>query len=689
MTTVVGAQYYRPPNPPKGDWSRDLHRMSEVGFTTVKFWACWSWIEGNRGEYDFADLDELMDLAADAGLEVVINTILENVPYWLDELAPYARYTDHEGNQLHLTAAMNTPGGGWPGLCFDNEIVWEHAGAFLDALVKRFDGYPSMRVWDVWNEPHLEPASYYPERIYCYCDASVAAFTAWLQNKYESLDELNEKWSRRYSDWSQVEPPRLFEAVPDMLDWRNFWFDNLAAWLTRRTEIVRAASAGETTVMTHVALSGFTGELAKQTVDEFTLTGPVDAFGTSSFPTWLMGDDHVEHLMNLDTARDAAAGKPFWQAELQGGRGRRAGANSTAQPTPEVVRLWMWNSLAAGATGIMFWQWRPELLGPESPGYGLCAPDGETTERVDAASALARIAQLPELDDRTPQLGSTALLVSRLSALHAFAADHTMDLYTAAIMGAYRLLVDADVPFVFLHEDQIAAGGIPDHITSIYWPMPTVATPEVAEAVRGFVSGGGTLVAESAPGEYDELGRRRPTVPGLALADVFGLVEHETTVEAAPTVTLGDGGSLRGAWQTESLRLRSATTLGTFSSGAPGITTNQHGDGTAVLVATYPSVDYHSSRDAATRASVVGLLGLAATRAIGWESPGPGLVSRTATLPDGRTLVFAINWSTDAAKLISAVPLELLAADTTLAGTTAGSPVAIPARSGALFITVD
>ncbi len=91
-----------------------------------------------------------------------------------------------------------------------------------------------MTVWDVWNEPHLEPSSYYPERLYCYCPASLAAFREWLQERYADLDELNATWSRRYSSWRQVAPPRLFESVPDMMDWREFWFANLARWLDRR-----------------------------------------------------------------------------------------------------------------------------------------------------------------------------------------------------------------------------------------------------------------------------------------------------------------------------------------------------------------------------------------------------------------------------------------------------------------------
>jgi beta-galactosidase len=684
--TIIGAQYYRPPNPPRADWPRDLRLMAASGMNTVKFWACWSWINGTQGTYDFDDLDELMDLAGEAGLDVVINTILENAPYWLEEHAPHARYVDHEGRAIQLTAAMNTPGGGWPGLCFDNEEVWQHAGAFLTALVDRYDGHPALKVWDVWNEPHLEPASYYPERMYCYCDASIAAFTGWLQQKYATLDDLNRSWARRYSSWSQVKPPRVFESVPDLMDWRAFWFDNLAAWLKRRTEIVRAA-ASSTTVMTHVALSGFTGQLATHTLDEFTLTDDVDVFGTSSFPTWLMADDHVEHLMNLDTARDAAGGKPFWQAEIQGGRGRRAGTDSTAQPAPEVVQLWMWNSLAAGASGIVFWQWRPELLGPESPGYGLTTPDGTVTARVEAASGFAAIARQPELGGLKPDLGSVALLLSRGSALHAFATDHRMDLYTDAAMGAYRLLVDADIPFRILHEDRVLATGVPNDVTSVYWPMPTVASDALSAELRRFVGAGGVLVSEASPGEYDELGRRRATVPGAGLAEVFGLVQHETTIDDA-RISLSDGGELEGAWQRESLRIESAEPVGHFRDGTPGMTSHAFGSGTAVLVATYPSLAYHLERSRSSREAIVGLLGAARSDDAGWVEPSPGLVSRRSTNARGQTILFAINWTREPADFVASPGASRL--EPSLHGQAAaiapGAHIPVPARTGIAIV---
>jgi beta-galactosidase len=658
--TTLGAQYYRPPNPPRADWRRDLERMKTAGMNTVKLWACWSWINGTDGVYDFDDLQELIDFAAEIGLDVVINTIIENAPYWLEERAPFARYRDQDDRPIQLTAAMNTPGGGWPGLCFDNPEVRESAGAFLIALVKRFDGHDALKVWDVWNEPHLEPASYYPNRIFCYCGASVRCFIDWLRGKYETIERLNEAWSRRYSNWSQVAPPRVFEAIPDMIDWREFWFDNLRSWLDWRTQAVRTAGATKT-VMTHVALSGFTGQLATHTLDEFTLTDSVDAFGTSSFPTWLMADDHVEHLFNLDTARDAAAGKPFWQAELQGGRGRRDGLASTGQPDPGVVSLWMWNALAAGATGIMFWQWRPELLGPESPGYGLCAPDGSLTDRVTAVTRFEEVASLPELDDRTTERPTVGLLVSRKAALHAFATDRTMTLYRNAVMGAYRLLTARDIAVTVLHEDLLTRDGVPAHVRSIYWPMPSIASERLSDALARFVDGGGTLVAEAGPGEYDETGHRRGRVPSGGLARVFGSTQVETTTPRPGERIAINGSEIAVAWQIEHSRLEGASVLGTFSDDSPAVTSHRFGAGTGVLISTFPSLAYNAGADSATAGSIANLMGaLEDPRFLEWKDVAPGLVTRRACTKDGHGLVFAINWTTETHRLRATGDLRLI-----------------------------
>jgi beta-galactosidase GanA len=644
-TIIIGAQYYRPPNPPRTDWERDLQLMAASGMNTVKFWACWSWMNPERERFDFEDLDVLVDIAGRVGLRVVLNIILEDAPYWLEEDHPEARYCDAEGRDIQLGAAMNTPGGGWPGLCFDNAPVAAAGLAFLEAVIVRYKDHPALLSWDVWNEPHLEPASYFPERLYCYCAASVARFRWWLQSRYMTLDALNARWARRFSNWAQVHPPRLFEAVPDMLDWREFWFENLRAWLDARVAQVKSIGAAQP-VMTHVALSGFTGQMATHTLDEWTLAPAVDGFGTSSFPTWLMNDDPVEHLMNLDTARAAAAGKPFWQTELQGGRGRRAGVASTPHPRPQVVTLEMWNALAAGACGVLFWQWRPELLGPESPGYGLCALDGSPTARSRAVADFAALVKSsPELFTSAPAPAAIGLIVSRRTAIHAFATDRTMDIYRQSVMGAYRLLIDADLPVEFLHEDEIERSGAPSHLRSIYHPMPTVVGETLAERLAEWVQAGGSLVSEAAPGAYDERGWHRSEAPPATLRRLFGVRSIET--DAVPgEIAFAIGQSrLSGAWMREAIELTGASKIGFFDDGEVAVTSHKFGAGEAIWIGACPSVGYHLRRDASTRAAIAALLPARRPSLVRWVDPAPGLMLRPHILSNGAETAFALNWS--------------------------------------------
>jgi beta-galactosidase GanA len=639
---VFGAQYYRPPNPPRADWARDLQRMRDVGFDTVKLWACWSWIDGAPDGSDFDDLDELMQIAEAVGLRVVINTILENAPYWLAARHPHARYHDHEDRPVELTAAMNTPGGGWPGLCFHNEAARDAAGGFLDTVVGRYRAHPALLLWDVWNEPHLEPASYFPERIYCYCDASRDAFRAWLEQRYGTVARLNAAWARRFSAFAEVEPPRIFEAVPDMLDWRRFWFETIQAWLRWRVERVRATDTTHD-VMTHVALSGHLGQLATHTLDEFGLADDVDVFGTSSFPTWLMRNDPVEHLFNLETARDAAAGTPFWQAELQGGRGRRAGTASTPHPTPGQIESWIWNAIATGARGVMFWQWRPELLGPESPGYGLCTPSGALTERATAAGALARrLRGHAALDATTPVEPKIAILLSRDTALLTYATDRTLDLYAEAVAGAHRLLTDAGVSPRFLHAETVAVSGVPASVEAIWWPMPLVASAALSDALDRFVSAGGNLIAEASPGQHDERGW---CVPGRgSLGDLFGAEVIDSNIAQSPYVTLANGARVRGAWQVDTLRALEARVLGVDDDGATAATRNARGAGHATILGTFASLDYHVHRDAQSREALVSMLSEGLDRPVwAWTRHRTGLITRLLQRDRVATVLVAVN----------------------------------------------
>jgi hypothetical protein len=209
-----------------------------------------------------------------------------------------------------------------------------------------------------------------------------------------------------------------------------------------------------------------------------------------------------------------------------------------------------------------------------------------------------------------------------------------------------------------------------------------VAPDAVMTALAAWVSAGGRLVAEASPGEYAPTGHRRPTVPPAAFDGLFGARERETTTSGGDAIET-EWGRLASGWQKELLDAADATVIGTFGDGSPGITSNSHGDGTAVLVASYPSVDYARSRDAASRAVIVALLGDRPEPGTRWAHQRPGLLTRRATASDGSSLVFAINWTDAAARLVAPAGTVLLAASGD--SVRAGTEFEVPAMSAALL----
>jgi beta-galactosidase len=235
-----GAQYYRPPNPPESQWLRDCQNYSNFGFNIMKVWAMWTHTNPAPGEYEFADLERICDLALENGFKVIINTILEDAPYWLEAKHPESRYIDQDGTGIQLMARPNKPGGGWPGLCLDNEPVRKQASEFLERVGSHFRGHEAVWGYDCWNEAFNEAPNYKGmDRVVCYCEATTGKFREWLIGIYKDIGDLNKAWSRKYSDWKQVLPPRSRGGYPDWLDWMKFRLDNQVEQMEWRVKSIR------------------------------------------------------------------------------------------------------------------------------------------------------------------------------------------------------------------------------------------------------------------------------------------------------------------------------------------------------------------------------------------------------------------------------------------------------------------
>jgi beta-galactosidase GanA len=625
---------------------------------TVKLWAVWSWIERIEGTFYFEDLDELFEICANVGLGVVLNLIPEGAPYWLERRLPEAAYTANDGYQAEFSGAANMPSGGWPGLCRDNSQVAAFANRFLEQVALRYRDRPNLVAFDVWNEPHIDPAFDYPAKLFCYCGASLARFVAWLRQKYESLERLNNAWHRAYADWEDVKAPTRFGTYPDMMDWRMFWLENQAQWLEARVGIVKGA-APNVIAMTHVPFSGYfggsgKGGLGQTLTDEFLLATKVEQFGLTSFPKWLMQNDPIQHLFNIEMVGAAAGLKNFWQSELQSGGGLW-GAYGSEVATPEELRQWTWGALATGAKGVMFWQWRPEPSGLESPGFGLTTIDGLDSPRTEAAKTMGlRISANRWLAEAKNLLPCNAIYVSRAADLFFFAADRGERLYADALFGAYRSFFDAGLPVRFVHADASLQGAT-QRPELLYVPAALALSDGEIALLEAWIAAGTTVVVEACTGLFDATGTLR-SAP-RSLEETAGLAQPEITSLEFSELRWTDPGcpkpSFTGRFYRQDFfsRAKDVEIIAEFSDGRPAIYCRPVGLGKIVWVCSLCSV---AAREQAVRSQSSPITRWACER--GYQelrsirAPG-GVLTRLHRLPDETLMLMAVNYGAKAATI--------------------------------------
>lgn len=585
-----GAQYYRAPTPRPDQWALDMRNMARHGFNTVKLWACWRANNPREGEYDFSDLDQLMDLAQENGLKVIINQIFDTAPAWFFRKYPESSMVANDGQVLHPVATACRQMGGAPGPCFHHAAGIKARQAFIRRCVERYRAHPALLCWDMWNEPEhtcalrREPRV---ENLTCYCPASVQAFRAWLEGKYGTVEELNRVWGRNYEDFAGVEVPRLGQTFKDMVDWRLFMTHTITEECRMRVETVKALDA-EHPVMVHTVTIPFF-PLATCGSDDYALAELCDLFGNS------VGSEPLSAAITLS----AAPGKRVINAEIHA-----VGGSTYDRPKLnglEDMKRHLFLPLGMGIQGFLFWQYRPERLGLESPAWGLTDLEGKPTPWLEAAARIHR-ALLPYTNvilHAARQEARVAVVNSQKAQLFDFCVDPGAMLYIRSVKGAHAMLRAAGFAVDVVGDRQISPENLAKYRV-IYDPFPYYKDERTCQILRDWVENGGTLIAEACFGGYsDDDGLHTMAQPGFGFEQVFGAREacattasHFHNAYAAQWSTESADGNLlalhfggetyRGYRFYQSMEPRGAQVLATFADGAPAAVCGQHGKGRAI-----------------------------------------------------------------------------------------------------------
>jgi beta-galactosidase len=641
-------------------WRRDLATIRSLGFNSIKTWVDWGSAEPERGQYRFEALEQLLALSDQAGLRVIIQIYTDASPEWLGTRYPDSSFVSDQGTRIGSQAS--------PGYCLDHPGVKADMVAFIGAVTAAAARHQSFYAVDVWSEPHLVNWVWFNTPVeFCYCPHTQARFREWLKGKYRTLAAVNSAWYRTFASWDEVSAPRFgtILSYTDFIDWKTFIATKLQDDLKLKADA--SAPRGSRPVSSHSdapaimlsPLSGFGNP------DDWWMTRSVDHYGTSIYPKHAAAAtpwSPVRLTSALDGIRSAARDKGWWIGELQAGQGA-TGVRVAAPVTGADLRLWGWASISRGARAISYYAWYPMSSGYESNGYGMINLDGSVTERARAAGEFAGVIgrNAALFAPLRPHPSRVAILYNRLSYLVGGNTVAPGTVVRNSMLGIYRALFEQNIQADFIHPDEVIAGAASKYDV-VYLSYPLMLQQAVADALKAYVQGGGTLISEARPAWNDERGTANLRIPGGGLDEMFGVRERELRSAESITFTMERavdgpltplaGRAFNGLAFAEHLEVTrgSARVLARFpgdadNPGDPAVVLTPYGNGRAILIGTFPSAAFEQDPDKmrATGEFLQRLIGVAGITPEIRIDGAPGLVEARFLESSEAILLIAIN----------------------------------------------
>lgn len=631
---------YNPEQWPRDVWEEDRALMAQARVTlaTVGVFS-WAHLEPEPGRYELDWLADVLDGLHARGIGVDLATATASPPPWLTRLHPEALPVDHDGRTR------------WPGArqayCPSSTAWRTRAVALVEQLAGRFGSHPAVRLWHIGNEYGCHTSR-------CYCDVCAAGFRQWLLRRYGGLDGVNSAWatafwSQRYSDVEEILPPRL---TPDgawanptqQLDYRRFASDTLLEELLLEKEVLRRLSPDVPVTTNFMVMTRF------NQLDYWRWAEEVDVVSTDYYPEFADPLTHVEAALSADLTRGLAGGGSWLLMETSPSAVNWQPRNPAKKPG--ALQRDALQQIARGADGFNVFQVRASLAGAEKFHSGLIPHAGTDTrlwrEVLDLGALLERLGEVAG-----SRVESEVAMIWGYDAWWACELDShpSIDVtYPDRARALHRALWDRGVTV-----DLVRPGASLDGYKVVLVPTLYLADDAAADAVRDFVSAGGTAVVTYFSGIVDEHDHVRPGGYPGAFREMLGV----RSIEFAPllegeTVALDDGGSA-DVW-TEDLQLAGAQAVRTYVDGpvpgAPAVTRHSFGEGTAWYIAT-------RTGPAATAAVLDRVVAEAGVSAAAPTVPGVEVVRRRS---GAGSWLFVLNHTDDEAA-VAAGGVDLVSGD--------------------------
>ncbi len=341
---------------PEAAWERDAVLMAKAGVNVVRIGEfCWGLCEPEEGKYDFLWLRRVMDIMAAHEIKVVLGTPTAAPPVWLAQKHPEILPLDEHGLPKHEGTRR--------AVCLTSDVFWDYSKRIVTQMATALGDHPQLIAWQIDNGVGAHDTEF------SFNEATRDEWHSWLEAKYETVERLNELlglrfWGQVVTSFDQVPMPMAAPAMHNsalLLDWNRFSSDTMVQFVKMQADLLHEVCPQHPVTVTMRAFA--------RKFDHFDMADVVDFVSIESNPVTraktaeLACDVDFLRSLKKTNIRIPGGNSGFWALEQKVGQGTTQDVNALMRPN--LIRLFAYQLVSRGATGILFFRWRQPRIGNE------------------------------------------------------------------------------------------------------------------------------------------------------------------------------------------------------------------------------------------------------------------------------------------------------------------------------------
>ena len=632
-------------------WSEDMRifRDARINSATVNVFS-WAKLQPSEDEYNFSELDDIIDMLSKEGYDIVLATSTGALPAWMFKKYPEVARTDYQGRHHKFGHRHNA--------CPNSLVFQKYASALVDQLAARYASNPHVVCWHISNEYGGE----------CYCENCEKAFRVWLKNKYKSIEALNKAWNLEFwghtvYEWDEIVLPNALGDGMDTeqntafaglsVDYRRFNSDGMLGNFKMERDVIRRYN--KDALITTNLMGTYKG------LDYFKWAKELDIVSWDNYPGYNTPWSYT--AMCHDLMR-GLKDEPFMLMEQTPSQQNWQPYNSLKRPGQ--MRAQSYQTVAHGADTIQFFQLRRSVGGCEKFHGAVIAHVG--TENTRVFREVKQLGEeLEQLSPLLPGAANSANVGIIFDWDNYWAFEYTSGpnvdlLYVDQIHQYYKYFYDRNIAVNMIPVDADFS-----RYKVIVAPVLYMVKPGMKEALEAFVANGGVLITtymSGIVGETDNVYLGGYPGPLRALAGIWAEEIDALAPEQTNTVRFTDDTTAKCRIVCDLIHTEGAESLASYASdfyeGMPAVTRNAYGSGITYYLAT--DMDETGIAKVLDRAMTDGNV----TAVI--AEPTPLEITKRTT--EAATYYFVMNFRDEAAPLPASLggKLDLLTGKQTEAG---------------------